>query len=115
MMLAAILGALVAELIPAQHIPTTVSLFGIVLVALAGTFLPVPMAFDVALAFILLTRGVPLAYVVTLLCTLGAFSIYPMLILGRTLSWRTALRVFAAVMVLGIAAGVGTALFQHAI
>ena len=114
MVLAALLGALVVEVIPAQTIPTHVTFFAIVLVALAGTFLPVPMAFDVAATFILMTRGVPLPYVVTLLCTLGAFSIYPLLIVGRTISWKTAARVFATVMVLGIACGVGTALFQHA-
>jgi hypothetical protein len=67
MILAALLGALVAEVNPAQDIPTKVSLLGIVRVALAGTFLPVPMAFDVAAAFILMTRGVPPPYVVTLL------------------------------------------------
>ncbi len=111
MILAAILGALLAELIPAQDLPTKVSVFGIVLVALLGTLLPVPMAFDVAAAFILMTRGVPMPYVVTLLCTLGAFSIYPMMIVGRTISVRTALRVCAAVMILGLASGIGTALF----
>lgn len=112
MILAALLGAVVAELVPAQVIPSHVSFFGIVLVALAGAFLPVPMAFDVAAAFILMTRGVPLPYVVTLLCTLGAFSVYPMLIVGRTMSWKTSARVFAAVMGLGIVAGVLTALVQ---
>jgi uncharacterized membrane protein YraQ (UPF0718 family) len=112
MILAALLGAIVAELIPAQAIPTHVSLLGIILVALAGAFLPVPMAFDVAAAFILMSRGVPLPYVVTLLCTLGAFSVYPMLIVGRTMSWKTSGRVFGAVMGLGILAGVGTALVQ---
>jgi len=112
MILAALLGAIVAELIPSQAIPTHVSLLGIILVALAGAFLPVPMAFDVAAAFILMSRGVPLPYVVTLLCTLGAFSVYPMLIVGRTMSWKTSARVFAAVMGLGILAGVGTALVQ---
>lgn len=112
MILAALLGALVAELLPSRAIPTHVSLVGIVLVALAGAFLPVPMAFDVAAAFILMTRGVPMPYVVTLLCTLGAFSVYPMLIVGRTMSWKTAARVFAAVMALGILAGVGTALVR---
>lgn len=115
MLLAAILGALVAELVPAQAIPAHVTFLGIVLVALIGTFLPVPMAFDVAAAFILMTRGVPLPYVVTLLCTLGAFSIYSVLIVGRSISWRTALRVFAAVMALGILAGLGTALAQAAV
>jgi hypothetical protein len=53
-----------------------------------------------------------LHYVVTLLCTLGAFSIYPMLIMGRSLSWRTAAAKFAAVACLGIVAGVGTSLLQ---
>jgi hypothetical protein len=90
MILAAILGALLAEIIPAQSIPGNVTVMGIVLVAIAGAFLPVPMAFDVAIAFILMVRGVPLPYVVTLLCTLGAFSIYSVLILGRTMSWRIA-------------------------
>ena len=110
MIVAALLGAIVAELIPSQAIPLHVSFLGIVIVALAGTFLPVPMAFDVAAAFILMTRGVPLPYVATLLCTLGAFSIYPMLIVGRTMSWRTSARVFGTVTALGILAGVATAL-----
>jgi uncharacterized membrane protein YraQ (UPF0718 family) len=110
MIVAAVLGAIVAELLPAQVIPSHVSFLGIVLVAVAGAFLPVPMAFDVAAAFILMSRGLPLPYVVVLLCTLGAFSVYPMLIVGRTMSWKTAARVFAAVTALGILAGVGTAL-----
>jgi uncharacterized membrane protein YraQ (UPF0718 family) len=113
MILAAVLGALLAEIIPAQSIPASVTVIAIVLVALAGTFLPVPMAFDVAIAFILMVRGVPLPYVVTLLCTLGACSIYSMFILGRTVSWRTAASFFGAVMLLGIAAGIGTGLLQH--
>jgi len=112
MVLAALLGALVAELLPAHDIPASASLPGIIIVALIGTFLPVPMAFDVAAAFVLMSRGVPLPYVVTLLCTLGAFSIYPMLIVGRSLSWRTAAAMFGVVALLGIIAGVGTSLLQ---
>ena len=112
MILAALLGAIVAELVPARVIPSHVTLLGIVLVASIGTFLPVPMAFDVAAAFILMTRGVPLGYVATLLCTLGAFSIYSVLIVGRSMSWRTAARVFGAVMVVGILVGIGTAVVQ---
>jgi uncharacterized membrane protein YraQ (UPF0718 family) len=115
MVLAAFLGALIAELLPAQSIPQKVTIIGILLVAFVGAFLPVPMAFDVAAAFLLMTRGVPTAYVVTLLCTLGAFSIYPFLIVGRTIAWKTAVAVFAAVMLLGAAAGLGTALLQHSL
>jgi uncharacterized membrane protein YraQ (UPF0718 family) len=113
MIVAAVLGALVAELVPTQAIPAHVSIVGILLIALIGTFLPVPMAFDVAAAFILMTRGVPMPYVVTLLCTLGAFSIYPFLIVGRSISWRTALRLFAAVFAVGMVAGLITAAVQH--
>jgi uncharacterized membrane protein YraQ (UPF0718 family) len=114
MVLAALLGAVMAEVLPARDIPASATLPGIIAVGLIGTFLPVPMAFDVAAAFVLMSRGVPLPYVVTLLCTLGAFSIYPMLIVGRSLSWRTASAMFGAVALLGIVAGVGTSLLQRA-
>ena len=109
LIVAGVLGAIVAEVIPPQAIPLKVSIWGITATALIGTFLPVPIAFDVAAAFVLMNRGVPMAYVVTLLCTLGAFSIYPFFILGRTLSWKAAAKVFAAVAALGIVAGVGAA------
>ena len=109
MILAGFLGAVSAELWPASSLPLHVSLVGIVAIALIGTFLPVPMAFDVAIAFVLMSRGVPTPYVVTLLCTLGVFSIYSAFILERTFSWKTASRMFAAVMVLGVVAGLTTA------
>ena len=110
MLVAGLLGALVVELIPAQSIPAQVSILGIVGVALLGTFAPMPIAFDVAFAWILLSRGVPAPYVATLACTLGAFSIYPFFIVGRSLSWRVALSVFAAVATVGVLAGVATSL-----
>jgi hypothetical protein len=113
MIVAALLGAIAVEVLPASSLPVTVTFGGIILVALIGTFLPVPMGFDVAATFVLMARGVPTAYVVTLLCTLGAYSIYSVLILGRTISWRTAATVFGAVALLGIAAGLGTAIVQH--
>lgn len=115
MLVAAFLGAVAAEALPASSIPATVSIVGILLIAIVGAFLPVPMGFDVAVAFILMARGVPLPYVVTLLCTLGAYSIYSVLILGRTMSWRTAATVLGAVAALGAIAGLGTAILQHAL
>ena len=108
MIVAALLGATAAELLPATSLAVHVTILGIVAVALVGTFLPVPMAFDVAVAFVLMTRGVPLPYVVTLLCTLGVFSVYSALILGKTLSWQSAAKMYGTVVVLGILAGVGT-------
>jgi hypothetical protein len=50
MLLAAGLGALAIKLVPPQAIHAPVSIGGIVLTALIGAFLPVPMAFDVVIA-----------------------------------------------------------------
>ncbi len=110
MFVAALLGATLAEMLPAGPMLSQASVLGIVAVALVGTFLPVPMAFDVAVAFVLMSRGVPLPYVVTLLCTLGVFSIYSALILGGSLSWKSAAKMYGAVAGLGIVAGVVTKL-----
>ncbi len=49
MILAAVLGAVVIELLPAQALVAQVTVGGIILEALIATFLPVPMAFDVRL------------------------------------------------------------------
>jgi uncharacterized membrane protein YraQ (UPF0718 family) len=110
MLLAAFLGAVVIELLPVQALTAPVTLGGIILVALVGTFLPVPMAFDVAIAYVAMTRGVPLAYVVTILCTLGIVSVYSLAIIGRTISWRIAAAAYATVAALGVLAGLVTRL-----
>jgi uncharacterized membrane protein YraQ (UPF0718 family) len=106
MLVAAFLGALMIEVVPpdALHIPVTLA--GIALVALIGTFLPVPMAFDVVIAYVAMSRGVPLPYVVALLCTLGIYSVYSFAVLGKTISWRVAAGAFAGVAILGTLAGI---------
>lgn len=111
MLLAAVLGALVVELLPGQALITQVTAGGILLVALIAAFLPVPMAFDVAIAYIAMTKGVPLPYVVTLLCTLGIISVYSLSIVGKSLSWRVAAAVYATVAALGAFAGLLTRSF----
>jgi hypothetical protein len=63
------------------------------------------MAFDVAIAYIALTRGVPLPYVVTILCTLGIVSVYSLAIVGKSISWKVAAAAYATVAALGTAAG----------
>lgn len=105
MLLAAALGSVIIELLPREMLPMTVSPLKIVLVAIIGTALPVPMAFDVFAAYVVMRSGVPLPYVATLLCTLGAYSIYSFLITGRAVSWKTAFVVFTAVCLTGILAG----------
>jgi uncharacterized membrane protein YraQ (UPF0718 family) len=108
MLLAAVLGALLVELLPQQALFTPVTMGAIVLVALVGAFLPVPMAFDVAIAFILMVKGVPLPYVVTILCTLGIISVFSVFVVGKTISWRVAGAAYATVAVLGTVAGLLT-------
>lgn len=88
MLLAAVLGALAVETIPQQGLHTPATLGGILLVALVGTFLPVPMAFDVVIAYLAMSRGVALPYVVTILCTLGIYSVYSFLVVGKTIRGR---------------------------
>lgn len=105
MLLAAVLGAILAEAIPAYgtHIP--VSIPGIAAVALVGTLLPVPMAFDVALAFVLYRSGVPVPYVAAFLCTLGPVSVYSLTALGHHCGKAAAVRLLAATASLGFIAG----------
>lgn len=106
MLAAAALGALVVELLPAQALVAKVTVGGILLVALVAAFLPVPMAFDVAIAYIAMTRGVPMPYVVTILCTLGIVSVYSLAVVGKSMSWRVAAAAYATVVGLGAGAGV---------
>jgi uncharacterized membrane protein YraQ (UPF0718 family) len=108
MILAAVLGAFVIELVPPQALMAQVTVAGIILVALIGAFLPVPMAFDVAIAYIAMTEGVPLPNVVTILCTLGIISVFSVSVLGKTISWRVAAAAYATVAALGTFAGVLT-------
>jgi uncharacterized membrane protein YraQ (UPF0718 family) len=108
MILGAILGAFVIEILPAQPLSLPVTFGGIILVALVAAFLPVPMAFDVAIAYIAMIKGVPLPYVVTILCTLGIISVFSLSVVGKTISWRIAGAAYATVVALGAVAGVLT-------
>jgi hypothetical protein len=58
-----------------------------------------------------MTKGVPLPYVVTILCTLGIISVYSLSVVGKSLSWRVAAAAYATVAVLGTIAGVLTRIF----
>jgi hypothetical protein len=105
MLLAALVGALAAEMIPVYGTHLPVSIAGVICVAILGTLLPVPMALDVALAYVLYHAGVPVPYVAALLCTLGPVSVYSLSALGKQLDWRTSLRLGVVVAALGCIAG----------
>jgi uncharacterized membrane protein YraQ (UPF0718 family) len=105
MLLAALIGGLAAEAIPAYGTRLPVSVLGVVGVAILGTVLPVPMAFDVGLAWVLYRSGVPAPYVAALLCTLGPVSAYSLLALGKQLGRSVSLKLAAATAFLGSVAG----------
>ena len=107
MLLAGGLGAVAANVLPLQTLvdlePTVASL---ILVALVGIFLPVPVAFDIVVVAVLISTGVPMIYSMTLLFTLGIFSIYPFMIVWRSISAKVAVVLTLVLIAIGIAAGV---------
>ena len=107
MLLAGALGAVAANVLPLQTLvdlePTVASL---VLVALVGIFLPVPVAFDIVVVAVLISTGVPMIYSMTLLFTLGIFSIYPFMIVWRSISAKVAIVLTVVLITMGLAGGV---------
>lgn len=113
MVLAGFLGALLAtvlpwralvDFLPGSSLPATiVTMLGF---ALVGTFLPVPIAFDVLIVVILLGAGMPAHHAMVFLFTLGLFSIYPFLVIRREISHQIATTLFLAVTFLGVVSGV---------
>lgn len=113
MLLAGLIGAILITFLPLEGLaeftyPTSKLhiLLALLVVALIGTALPVPMAFDVIIVSILMTLGLETKYAVTLLFTLGCFSIYSYLIVSVYMSKRIALGLFAIVVFLGMSGGV---------
>lgn len=108
MFLAGLLGAIVATLVPLEGLSEAqfswLGLFGL---ALIGTFLPVPIAFDVVVSGALLNGGLAPGYVMALLFTLGVFSIYSFIIVSTTISWRAAWLLGASIVGMGFVAGAG--------
>jgi len=106
MLLAGILGAIVGTLLPQDLILGLGFGIGVlVLIAIVGTFLPVPIAFDVVLAGALLSGGLSHGYVFALLFTLGSFSVYSFMIVASTISTRAASLLAATIVVLGVLGG----------
>ncbi len=106
MLVAGLLGATAATLLPQDLIlGLGFSLFALILIAVVGTFLPVPIAFDVVLAGVLLASGLTHGYVFALLFTLGSFSVYSFMIVATTISTRAASYLAAAIIALGVLGG----------
>lgn len=111
MLAAAVLGSIVTTFAPLdgfiERLPYVERLWpmlaAVVCFAMIGTFLPVPMSFDVILVAVLMQSGLEAPYATALLLTLAPFSIYAYLVLGRSMSWRVVSAVMLAVAGVGIA------------
>ncbi len=112
MLVAGLLGSLLIEILPSGSLSTlAMEPQTLLLIAAIGVFLPVPIAFDVLIVNILISSGLNIGLASTLLFSLGIFSIYPALIIGRSVSIKLSLLFFVAVMIVAVAAG----LITHAI
>ena len=115
MLLAGLLGAVVANVAPlTEMVATETTLLSLMTVALIGIFLPVPVAFDIVVVAVLITAGAPMAYSMTLLFTLGIFSIYPFGIIWTSISRRVAITLTIVLLILGVVAGLVAQEFHRA-
>jgi len=120
MLLAGVLGAIAVTLIPFDGLAALVPqhgglilLFGLIAVALFGIFLPTPIAFDVIVTMALLQTGLPVSYAMTLLFTMGIFSIYPFFVIWRDVSKQLAVSIVLILTAMGVAAGLAAQLAQQ--
>lgn len=114
MLLAGFLGAALATALPPELLARQpFSLVTLIFVAIAGTVAPVPIGFDVVLSAALLNGGVPVGYVMTLLFTLGVFSIYSFFIVSSTISLRPATVLSVVIIAFGILAGMGAQTYHR--
>ena len=114
MLMAGFLGAIAGTLLPQDMVMGTSFSVGIlVLLAIVGTFLPVPISFDVVVAGALLSAGLSQGYVFALMFTLGAASIYSWLIISSTISMRAANLLLAAICALGILGGAASQWYHN--
>jgi uncharacterized membrane protein YraQ (UPF0718 family) len=106
MLVAGFIGSAVIYLFPLEMLtdakPTIPLLFG---TAVVGVLLPVPIALDIVFSQTLLIAGIPLPFVMTLLFTLGIFSIYAFLIVWGSISKRIAIVLTVTFVFMGVGSG----------
>ena len=106
MFVAGFIGSAVIYLFPLEILtdakPTILLLFG---TAMVGVLLPVPIALDIIFSQTLLIAGIPLPFVMTLLFTLGIFSIYAFFIVWGSISKRIAIILTVTFIFMGVGSG----------
>ncbi len=109
MVIAGLLGSFLIEVLPDGSLATlSMHPATLILIAAIGTFLPVPIAFDVLMVNVLISSGLDIGLASTLLFALGIFSIYPALIIARSVSIKLSAVFFVSVMIFAMASGVIT-------
>ena len=113
MLLAGFMGALAITVFPWQQMADLfvgnewyLVALGVIVIAAIGLFLPVPIAFDVAIVTALLAAGVPPIYAMVLLFTLGIFSVYSFFIVWTGISKKVAVVLSGVLLLMGILSGV---------
>ena len=106
MLLAGILGILVTFFVPIDSlIPKQFSLWSLLKVSAVSTLLPVPIYFDLMYSHLMFTAGARASYVAAMFFGLGAFSIYPFIILWRSISPKVAVTLLVMMIFLSFVAG----------
>lgn len=106
MLLAGFLGAVVMHLWNFdKFIGMEPTLDTLAVISFMGTFMPLPIVFDLMLTQALMMSRLADGLVMTLLFTLGTFSIYSALIVYRTFSLKVAVQLYLIVTVIGTGLG----------
>jgi hypothetical protein len=113
MLVAAVVSAVVMELLPLQAIFAHVSFLAISGLAFVTAILPIPIALDVIVAQQLYAHAVPAPYVMLFLATMGTFSVLPMSFLWTEVSKKLAIGLYCMFVTLGIAAAYVIQVFVH--
>jgi uncharacterized membrane protein YraQ (UPF0718 family) len=113
MLLAGLMGAAAINLLPWQDMTNMfigdqwfLVVLGVLSLAVVGLFLPVPIAFDVAIVAALLASGMPPIYAMILLFTLGIYSVYSFFIVWAGISRRVAWVLSGVLLSMGILSGI---------
>lgn len=106
MLLAGLLGTFVFEFLDLSFFYSQkFSWTKLILISGVGTFLPVPMTFDLIFSMKLMESQSNISFVAALMTTLGIFSIYPFMMFWKNFSPKMAVGIFLSVWMLGIGAG----------
>ena len=105
MLLAGFLGAALSHSVNLDQLLGVSGVWAIFVASLVGVFLPLPVAFDVILTSALYTQGLSIGVTLSLLCTLGIYSIYALFITWTTASRQWALALYTIFVVMGVGVG----------